>query len=65
MCNKTPKYDPACGLMLGSVALQGKWIMIMVIKCAYVNVKFKFRVIVSVLCCQAVYFENIARVVCM
>jgi len=47
MCNKTPKYDPSCGRMLGSVALHGKWIMIMVIKCAYVNVIFKFCVIIS------------------
>lgn len=44
MCNKTPKYDPSCGRMLGSVALYGKWIMIMImiIKRAYVNVIFKF-----------------------
>jgi len=40
MCNKTPKYDPSCGRMLGSIALRGKWIMIMVIKRAYVNVIF-------------------------
>jgi len=31
MCNKTAKYDPRCGRMLGSIELHGKWIMIMVI----------------------------------
>lgn len=51
--------------MLGSVALRGKRITIMVTKRDYVNVIFKFCVIVSVCVVRQFISQKNARVVCM